>query len=82
MVLFKFFKTYKPKSLILFETEIWPNMISQASNKKISVILSNGRMSESSFNRYKKLKFYQNQFFQKLLMLLFKARPIKKDSIF
>jgi len=61
-----FFKTYKPKSLILFETEIWPNMISQASNKKISVILSNGRMSESSFNRYKKLKFLSKSVFSKI----------------
>jgi 3-deoxy-D-manno-octulosonic-acid transferase len=61
-----FIKTYKPKSLILFETEIWPNMISQASNKKISVILSNGRMSESSFNRYKKLKFLSKSVFSKI----------------
>ena len=61
-----FFKTYEPKSLILFETEIWPNMISQASNKKISVILSNGRMSESSFNRYKKLKFLSKSVFSKI----------------
>lgn len=61
-----FFKTYEPKSLILFETEIWPNMISQAFNKKISVILSNGRMSESSFNRYKKLKFLSKSVFSKI----------------
>ena len=61
-----FYKTYEPKSLILFETEIWPNMISQASNKKISVILSNGRMSESSFNRYKKLKFLSKSVFSKI----------------
>ena len=61
-----FFKTYEPKSLILFETEIWPNMISQASNKKISVILSNGRMSESSFDRYKKLKFLSKSVFSKI----------------
>jgi len=61
-----FIKTYKPKSLILFETEIWPNMISQASNKKISVILSNGRMSESSFDRYKKLKFLSKSVFSKI----------------
>jgi 3-deoxy-D-manno-octulosonic-acid transferase len=61
-----FFKSYEPKSLILFETEIWPNMISQAFNKKISVILSNGRMSESSFNRYKKLKFLSKSVFSKI----------------
>jgi 3-deoxy-D-manno-octulosonic-acid transferase len=61
-----FFKTYKPKSLILFETEIWPNMISQAFNNKIPVILSNGRMSESSFNRYKKLNLLSKEVFAKI----------------
>jgi 3-deoxy-D-manno-octulosonic-acid transferase len=61
-----FFKTYKPKSLILFETEIWPNMISQAFNNKIPVILSNGRMSESSFNRYTKLNLLSKEVFAKI----------------
>ena len=61
-----FFKTYKPKSLILFETEIWPNMISQAFNNKIPVILSNGRMSESSFNSYKKLNLLSKEVFTKI----------------
>ena len=61
-----FFKSYKPKSLILFETEIWPNMISQAFNNKIPVILSNGRMSESSFNSYKKLNLLSKEVFTKI----------------
>ena len=61
-----FFKTYKPKSLILFETEIWPNMIFQAFNNKIPIILSNGRMSESSFNNYKKLNLLSKEVFTKI----------------
>ena len=61
-----FFKTYKPKSLIIFETEIWPNMIFQAFNNKIPVILSNGRMSESSFNSYKKLNLLSKEVFTKI----------------
>ena len=77
-----FFKTYEPKSLILFETEIWPNMISQASNKKISVILSNGRMSESSFDRYKKLKFLSKSVFSKITHAFVQSEAHKKDSTF
>ena len=61
-----YFKTYKPKSLILFETEIWPNMITQSFKNKIPIILSNGRMSESSFKRYKKFNFLSNTVFQKI----------------
>ena len=61
-----YFKTYKPKSLILFETEIWPNMITQSFKNKIPIILSNGRMSDSSYNRYKKFNFLSNKVFQKI----------------
>ena len=61
-----YFKTYEPKSLILFETEIWPNMITQAFKNKIPIILSNGRMSKSSFERYKKFNFLSNTVFQKI----------------
>ena len=61
-----YFKTYEPKSLILFETEIWPNMITQSFKKKIPIILSNGRMSDSSYKRYKKFNFLSNKVFQKI----------------
>ena len=61
-----YFKTYEPKSLILFETEIWPNMITQSFKNKIPIILSNGRMSDSSFKRYKKFNFVSNKVFQKI----------------
>jgi len=61
-----YFKTYEPKSLILFETEIWPNMITQSFKKKIPIILSNGRMSDSSYQRYKKFNFLSNKVFQKI----------------
>ena len=47
-----FYKTYKPIALILFETEIWPNMIDKAFNKKVPVVLCNGRISDSSYRRY------------------------------
>ena len=51
-----FYKTYKPIALILFETEIWPNMIDKAFNKKVPVVLCNGRMSDSSHRRYRVFK--------------------------
>ena len=61
-----YFKTYEPKSLILFETEIWPNIITQSFKNKIPIILSNGRMSDSSYKRYKKFNFLSNKVFQKI----------------
>jgi 3-deoxy-D-manno-octulosonic-acid transferase len=76
-----FFRTYEPKSLILFETEIWPNIISVASNRKIPIILSNGRMSESSFQRYKKFNFFSKQIFRKITYAFVQSAAHKKRFI-
>ena len=45
------------KLLVLIETEIWPNIISEAKNNLARVIMINGRISDKSFGRYKKIKF-------------------------
>ncbi len=57
------FRSYKPKALIIFETEIWPSMISYSRNKNIPVILCNGRLSDNSLKNYMIFK----NFFKKIL---------------
>ena len=57
------FRSYKPKALIIFETEIWPSMISYSRNKNIPVILCNGRLSDNSLKNYMIFK----DFFKKIL---------------
>lgn len=51
------------KILILIETEIWPNLIHE-SHKKGKVIIVNGRISDRSYVRYKKLNFYLKNLFK------------------
>lgn len=68
MLLGKIFKSYKFSSVILIETELWPNLIALGS-KYSKVILVNGRISDKSFPKYLKFKF--------LLKIL-----LKKISIF
>ena len=57
------FRSYSPKALIIFETEIWPSMISYSKYKNIPIILSNGRLSINSLRNYKIFK----NFFKKIL---------------
>jgi len=64
-----FFRSFNPKALILFETEIWPSMISVAYLKKIPIILSNARMSEKSFKNYKNFSFLSKNIIQKFTMI-------------
>ncbi len=50
-------KAFKPRVLLIAETELWPNLI-VTSSKQIPVCLINGRLTEKSFKRYKKIKFF------------------------
>ena len=47
----------KLKLLVLVETELWPNLINEVNEKNSRIIVVNGRISDRSYPRYKKLKF-------------------------
>ena len=44
----------RPRLVIIVETEIWPNFLRECAERKIPVILVSGRISDRSFERYKK----------------------------
>ena len=69
-----FFKKFNPICLILFETEIWPSMISIASKRKIPIILSNARLSESSLRRYLLLKPFAKNILNKISLVLAQSK--------
>jgi len=43
----------RPQVLVLTETELWPNLILQAHQQGVKVILVNGRLSSRSLSRYR-----------------------------
>lgn len=51
----KVFNIIQPNLIILVETEIWPNFVLEAKDRKIPIILVNGRISDRSFPRYRRL---------------------------
>lgn len=55
-------KRIKLNLLILVETEIWPNLITEI-GKKSKVVIVNGRISDRSFKRYQKLSSYLKKIF-------------------
>ena len=86
-----FLNKFRPKALILFETEIWPSMIHACWKNNIPVILSNARLSESSYKKYKFISVFINSTLNKLSLILvqshehasrFKALGINNDIIF
>ncbi len=47
----------KPSICIIAETEFWPNLITLMGESGIPVVIVNGRISDSSFNGYRRVKF-------------------------
>ncbi len=54
----RFLNQWKPKALIIVETEIWPNLIWEAKAREIPVIIVNGRISDSTLDNYRKFSFF------------------------
>lgn len=51
-------KTIKPSLIIIMETEIWPNFTREANLRGIPIILANGRISDRSYSRYLKFRWF------------------------
>jgi len=51
----RFISAFKPKILIVVETEIWPNLYAKCFQQKIPVLMVNARLSEKSTQSYLKI---------------------------
>jgi len=52
----RFLKRTQAQLLCILETELWPNLMAQAKNKAIHVLVLNARLSEKSQQGYKKVQ--------------------------
>jgi len=57
----RFLGRIRPVALIILETEIWPNLYHQCNARGIKLLLVNARLSERSFNGYRKLGGFTRQ---------------------
>lgn len=48
--------TIRPSLVLIAETEIWPNFLRECGARSIPVLLVNGRLSDRSVSRYRKIK--------------------------
>jgi len=46
------------RMFIALETEIWPNLLAACSRRKVPAIILNGRISDRSFRRYRRLAWF------------------------
>jgi len=52
----RFLDHWRPDLALFVEQDLWPNMIVEASARGVPLILINGRLSESSFRRWTRLR--------------------------
>lgn len=52
-----FLNHWRPDAIVWVEQEIWPNMLFEVHKRQIPAILANGRLTESSFNRWLWIKW-------------------------
>ena len=69
-----FINYFKPSALVIFETEIWPSMISLSSSKGLPIILSNARLSKESNDKYSRMSFFMKKIFQKITLILAQSK--------
>lgn len=57
----RFIKKLQPSVYVCLETELWPNMLRLAKARGVKTLLLNGRLSENSFHKYKKIRSFIGQ---------------------
>jgi len=64
------FDRLRPAVCLLMELEVWPNFVFAAHERKIPAVVVNGRISDRSFSRYRRIKRITRTFFGKLDLVL------------
>ncbi|MBK4727241.1 lipid IV(A) 3-deoxy-D-manno-octulosonic acid transferase [Erwinia sp. MYb375] len=65
----RFFDTVRPRLVIIMETELWPNMITQLHARKIPLVIANARLSERSAKGYAKIGKFMKRLLQRITLI-------------
>lgn len=67
-----------PQVAIFIETEIWPNIVHELSNRKIKIVLANGRLSRKSFKIFKNFSWFSIPVLEKFSLILVQSDTDEK----
>lgn len=77
----RFIKAMQPDIAIIFETELWPNLIAQCAQHKIPVCLVNARLSEKSARGYQRVAPITKEMLSKINLIAAHGEPDAKRFI-
>jgi 3-deoxy-D-manno-octulosonic-acid transferase len=65
----------RPRVVILMESELWLNFLSECKAREIPVIIANGRVSDRSFARSRKFGFFVRRLYGLVTRFAMQSRP-------
>lgn len=73
-----FLNVFRPKCILLAETEIWPNLVLEACRVGVPVGIINARLSEKSLKRYQRFRFLFKPVFERLQFIFTQTEEDKE----
>jgi len=64
-----------PTAILMMETELWPHLFRAARKRKTPVVLLNGRISDKSFRRYRRIRFFMSRVLNDLTLAIMQSEP-------
>ncbi len=75
----KFLKAWKPNLVCFVDSEIWPNFLFKIKEKKIPLILINGRITKKTFNRWNLFSNFAKKVFNNFDLCLAASKESKNN---
>src|SRR5207248_5638954 len=74
------FRAIAPQRIILIEAEVWPNLVAEATRRKIPIVLANARLSPRSGRRFRRFKVFVGPIFRRLDLVCVPTRSEEHTS--
>lgn len=74
----RYLRALQPSVVLLVETEIWPGFITAAESLSVPVLLVNGRISDASFRRYRRIRFFLKPLLSRIQHFCMQSRQDKQ----
>jgi 3-deoxy-D-manno-octulosonic-acid transferase len=65
----RFLRALVPDLVVLVELEVWPNFVAACSKRRIPIVVVNGRLTERSFRRYRRIQSMVRPMFRRLTVV-------------
>ncbi len=71
----------KPEIIVLMESELWFNFLSECKSREIPVVVANGRISDRSFSRSQKFGFFVRSLYRSVTLFAMQSQVDAERAI-